>query len=72
MFVLLETRGTDASGFAYLNNKNELQITKAETPASSLVKTDSWKNLQLPKMMIFHTRLKTQGEPSNNMNIKSV
>ena len=68
MFTLLETRGTDASGFAYLNNKNELQITKAETPASSLVKTDSWKNLQLPKMMIFHTRLKTQGEPTNNMN----
>ena len=68
MFVLLETRGTDASGFAYLNNKNELQITKAEEPASSLVKTASWKDLELPKIMIFHTRLKTQGEPTNNMN----
>jgi glucosamine 6-phosphate synthetase-like amidotransferase/phosphosugar isomerase protein/DNA-directed RNA polymerase subunit RPC12/RpoP len=68
MFTLLETRGTDASGFAYLNNKNELQITKAETPASELVKTISWRGLQLPKIMIFHTRMKTQGEPSNNMN----
>ena len=68
MFILLETRGTDASGFAYLNNKNELQITKAETPASSLVKSPRWKDLELPKIMIFHTRLKTQGEPTNNMN----
>jgi len=68
MFMLLETRGTDASGFAYLNNKQELQIIKAETPATKLIKSPSWKNLELPKIMIFHTRMMTQGEPKNNMN----
>lgn len=68
MFVLLETRGTDASGFAFLNSKQELQVIKMEEPSSVLVKTESWRNLSLPKIIIFHTRMKTQGEPSNNMN----
>jgi glucosamine 6-phosphate synthetase-like amidotransferase/phosphosugar isomerase protein len=68
MFILLETRGTDASGFCFLNNRQELQVVKAEEPSSSLIKTTSWKGLQLPRIMIFHTRLKTQGEPTNNMN----
>jgi len=68
MFVLLETRGKDASGFAFLNSRNELEVVKSDVPASELLKKDSWKQLNLPKIMIFHTRLKTQGEPSNNMN----
>lgn len=68
MFILLETRGTDASGFAFINNMKELNVVKMEEPSSVLVKSESWRNLELPKIMIFHTRLKTQGEPTNNMN----
>ena len=67
MFSLLESRGKDASGFAYIQN-NELKITKAPIKSSALVEGDEWKNLVLPRIMIMHTRLKTQGEPSNNMN----
>ena len=29
MFVLLESRGRDASGFAYINNQNKLVVSKA-------------------------------------------
>ena len=69
MFVLLETRGRDASGFAFIDQKtNKLKVTKAAKPASDLVRSKSWKSLVLTNKMIFHTRMKTQGEPSNNMN----
>ncbi len=67
MFSLLESRGKDASGFAYINN-NELKVIKLAEPSSNLVKSFDWKQLALPRIMIMHTRLKTQGEPSNNMN----
>lgn len=67
MFSLLESRGKDASGFAFIDN-NELKVTKAPVRSSTLVIGEDWKNLVLPKIMIMHTRLKTQGEPSNNMN----
>jgi len=69
MFILLETRGTDASGFAFVDRvKNNLRVTKAEVPASKLIESPGWQNLQLPKIMIFHTRMMTKGKPSNNMN----
>ncbi len=69
MFILLETRGTDASGFSFIDKTtNNLMVTKAEVPARSLIKSPGWQNLQLPKIMIFHTRMMTQGEPKNNMN----
>lgn len=70
MFVLLESRGRDASGFAFIDtqNNNQLKVTKAPVPSSHLVKSEAWKNLNLPKIMIFHTRMKTQGDPKNNMN----
>ena len=69
MFVLLESRGRDASGFAFIDNiSNQLKVTKAPVPSSHLIKSDIWKSLLLPKKMIFHTRMKTQGDPQNNMN----
>ncbi|MHA1911701.1 MAG: class II glutamine amidotransferase [Candidatus Kariarchaeaceae archaeon] len=69
MFVLLETRGVDASGFAFIDRSREkLKVVKSPVPSSKLVNTKRWKELVPPRIMIFHTRQKTQGEPSNNMN----
>jgi glucosamine 6-phosphate synthetase-like amidotransferase/phosphosugar isomerase protein len=69
MFVLLETRGRDASGFAFIDPvTNKLSVTKSPVPSSNLIKYPQWTTLDLPKIMIAHTRMKTQGEPSNNMN----
>ena len=67
MFGLLESRGTDASGFAYLNG-NRLVVHKAAERASELLKSKEWLRLDIPQMMLFHTRLKTQGSELNNAN----
>ena len=61
MFSLLETRGRDASGFAFIDDSN-LVVHKAPIKSSELIKTDEWKDLNLPKVMILHTRMKTQGQ----------
>jgi len=67
MFTALESRGTDASGFAYIRN-NKLIVHKAPVSSSVLVKSKEWTDLDLPKIMIMHTRLKTKGDQKNNMN----
>ncbi|CAG0943070.1 Glutamine--fructose-6-phosphate aminotransferase [isomerizing] [Candidatus Brocadiaceae bacterium] len=67
MFGLMESRGTDASGFAYLNG-NRLVVHKAAERASELLKGKEWLRLDIPQMMLFHTRLKTQGSELNNAN----
>lgn len=67
LFSLLETRGHNASGFAYILDGN-LIVQKAPIKSSDMVKTDIWKELTIPKIMIFHTRLKTQGDETNNYN----
>ena len=46
MFRLLESRGRDAAGFAYIHNNN-LIVNKAPMKSSELVKTDEWKDLEL-------------------------
>ena len=67
MFSLLETRGKDASGYAYII-KNKLVVNKAPIKSSEMVQTTEWKELRLPGYLIFHTRLKTQGDAKNNTN----
>jgi glucosamine 6-phosphate synthetase-like amidotransferase/phosphosugar isomerase protein len=67
MFSLLETRGRDASGFAFIKNGN-LFVYKAPIKTTDMIKTDEWKNLALPKSMILHARLKTEGSEKNNAN----
>ncbi len=67
MFTMLETRGRDASGFAFIRDGN-LMVHKAATASSEFVKTKQWTEQPVEPMMIFHTRLKTQGETKNNMN----
>ena len=67
MFCSLESRGKDASGFAYIKN-NSLVVHKDAIKSSELVKTDDWKELVLPSSMILHTRMKTQGSAKNPQN----
>lgn len=67
MFSLLETRGRDASGFAFIDNE-QLIVQKAPIKSSQYVKTEDWKKVILPKIMILHTRAATQGSNKNNMN----
>ena len=49
MFSQLETRGRDASGFAFINkdknNSINLIVHKAAVKSSEMIKTDEWKNL---------------------------
>ena len=69
MFVLLETRGRDASGFAFIDPATkQLKVTKAPVPVFQVNQIPRLDNVGSAKVMIFHTRMKTQGEPSNNMN----
>ena len=67
MFILLESRGRDASGFAFISDQN-LIVHKAALRSTELVKSDEWEKLAFPKAMIFHTRMKTQGTEKNNAN----
>lgn len=67
MFSLLESRGRDASGYAFIRNNN-LVVNKAAVKSSDLVKTVEWQGLILPSVMILHTRMKTQGSEKNNAN----
>lgn len=67
MFSLLETRGKDASGWAYIND-NQLYVHKAPIKSSLMIQTKEWKELELQKIMIFHTRAATQGNNKNNLN----
>ena len=69
MFSLLETRGRDACGLSFIDkNNNNLVIHKSPIKSSDMIKTEEWKNLELPDIMILHTRMKTQGTEKNNMN----
>ena len=67
MFSLLETRGRDASGFAFIENE-QLVVQKAPIKSSLYVKSEDWKKVILPKIMILHTRAATQGSNKNNNN----
>lgn len=67
MFSLLESRGRDASGFAFISQGN-LTVHKDGIRSSELVKTKVWEELTLPSSMILHTRMKTQGSEKNNAN----
>ena len=67
MFELLQSRGTDASGFAFLRDGN-LIVQKAAIRSSIMVHSKEWQEVELPPVFIAHTRMKTQGSERNNNN----
>ena len=71
LFVLLEERGTDASGFyGSINNSNEFVTNKKNCPASSFVKDDSWKSLKNYDLdlLLIHTRKTSSNSGSSSDN----
>lgn len=65
-----ETRGTDATGIAFVN-KGKIKVYKQPVPAHEFVADKEFKKLIkefTPKIMIGHTRAKTQGDPKDNNN----
>src|SRR5574338_1065413 len=67
MFSLLESRGRDACGFAFIEDNN-LIVHKKPVKSSELIKEADWASLPLSRVMILHTRMKTQGSEKNNAN----
>jgi glucosamine 6-phosphate synthetase-like amidotransferase/phosphosugar isomerase protein len=67
MFGLLESRGRDAAGYSFIEN-GELVVHKAPIKSSDMIKSEDWKKLELPRVMILHCRMKTQGDEKNNAN----
>lgn len=67
LFLGIEHRGQDATGFAYLDTTGRFQIHKRDVAASDFVR----RSLCLPKAAdtaILHTRMWTRGEPTVNAN----
>lgn len=69
MFMAVEERGRDASGFAYIEG-GELKFHKNNVSSSKLVLTEEFQSLKdrMPRVMIAHCRLKTQGCEKKNVN----
>jgi len=69
LFLNSEERGTDASGFAYVRN-GKIKKYKKDLPANKLVESEPFEKLlnNLPKILIGHCRLTTQGTEKNNTN----
>ena len=67
MFGLLETRGRDAAGFAFIKDGN-LIVNKAPIRSSVMVQSKEWQEIHLPRIMILHTRMKTVGSEKRSFN----
>lgn len=75
VLIQSQTRGKEATGYAYFlpNEKNpeildRIIYQKNNQKAEDFVKEKHWEELELPKILIGHTRLSTQGKPENNLN----
>lgn len=67
MLALASSRGTDASGWAFIKD-GRLNVFKAPISSIKLITTKSWKQLEMPKIFIAHTRAGTQGSEKINGN----
>lgn len=62
-------RGTDASGYAYLDEKEKTRTFKKDITFRQIVReTREWQELEMPRIFIGHTRAYTQGHPRDNEN----
>ena len=70
----IETRGRDATGYAYVSVKDGyVSLCKAPVKATDFLELKGHlltkpKINRMPRCMILHTRAATQGKPSNNLN----
>lgn len=61
-------RGTDAAGYAYFDDLDNLVVHKSKKTFGHLIIEDVWNDLKMPKVFIGHTRAATQGSPNQNEN----
>lgn len=70
MFSALQVRGHDAAGYAFIED-GQLIVRKQAVKSAEFVTMPEWmclKDKELPRIMIAHTRARTQGSEKNNMN----
>ncbi len=72
LILAIESRGGDATGGAWLNEKNKLHVIKGAVKSPDFVKYKTFLGLgtkiPMPKQAVFHTRRKTKGDQKNNLN----
>ncbi len=72
IFEATQSRGTDASGFSYINRFGELITIKAPISSENMVKEKKWLRLaepdEFPQSTILHCRQMTKGDPIKNEN----
>lgn len=70
MFVETQSRGTDASGFSYINKYGKLTTVKGPITAQKMVKEQKFLALKenLPLSLIAHCRAMTVGSQLDNFN----
>lgn len=72
LLVGVQSRGKDASGFAYVKSNGNTNFAKAAVQASDFVKIPGHllaaQPEQMPQNLLLHARYATKGEPSNNQN----
>ena len=72
LLVGLQSRGRDATGYAYINHDGNTNFAKAPIEAKDFIKVPGHLLYEPPKQMpmnlLLHARYATQGEPSENMN----
>ena len=69
MFISCQSRGDDATGFAYISN-DKLYVRKDGVPAIKFVESASFKELKgsMPKILTGHCRAGTAGSETDNLN----
>lgn len=70
LLVETQSRGSDATGYAYVNAHGKLVIVKGPITAQKMVLEDKFTSLEenMPQMIIGHTRQATLGTPLDNFN----
>jgi len=67
-----QTRGSEATGIAFLDQGGELEVIKRATEASKFLGTQPFKKFMkadyFPAILIGHTRQSTTGTPNDNQN----
>lgn len=70
----IQSRGTDATGFAIFNKKGEHEIFKSNIDASTMVEMDTYEDFTKRTInnettnILIHTRMATKGSKENNDN----
>lgn len=70
LLVETQTRGSDATGFSYVNEHGKLVVIKGPVTAQKMVLQAKWVKLEenMPQSLMAHTRQATLGTPLDNFN----